>query len=590
MSVSGIASNFCRTTSMGMLDCDDPLQSITPICIAVIAVSAVAIARADFIYDGCRRLYVTLGRKDDVFAFRRNLKDPSWARSPEAEQYLARAIQEGKMGVYRLLRSVQVAVSDKCLILALENRRVNMIPDLLQECDLAAVDDEFNTPLMLAIQKGLLHEARQILSGLDPKVVNSQNKKGHTALHMAARERANFVRELIEAGADPAITCEGGRTPLHLAADQDNAESVGILLENGADVNAQDDEGNTPLHNTVNFQGARLKAAIALLESSRIDPNIYNKEGVMPLHDACAMTDAKDDMALLLLRSGKCNVIAQTRDEEASTPVEIVAELNGRGQQILIELVKQGAGTLGSDHISELFKGLFEVGSEEALIELARGIRDVDTLSEISIDGLSLPQTAVAYQMGRLRSVLASRGMTFDGDPDGRIREILFLQIAQVLRVIYDKIPIKVTEVRRLLEDIEGDQEVRESKQKSLESKQEARESMRPIGDQRQPALHGFIQDWITAYLVRCERHDQLRKSGRGSEVFMLATDGMGVPPLVKEVLPERLMKYNLAYLREMTLPTQFALIPETEVSLEDIRPHLPMLKHYLDAAVPCWV
>ena len=64
----------------------------------------------------------------------------------------------------------------------------------------------------------------------------------------------------------------------------------------------------------------------------------------------------------------------------------------------------------------------------------------------------------------------------------------------------------------------------------------------------------------------------------------------MGVPPLLKEVLPERLMKYNLAYLREMTLPTQFALIPETEVSLEDIRPNLPMLKQYLDAAVPSWV
>ena len=603
MSVSSIASAFCQTTTMGMLDCDDPLQSITPICVAMIAVSAVAITRADFIYDGCRRLYVTLDRKSGLLAIvhQKFLENPLWGKSPEAEQYLERAIREGKMSVYRyLLFNSNVKASDNCLILALEHRRDHIIPRLLHSCSTAAVDGDGNTPLMIAIQKGLPHVARKILSAHahsqkhllrdpDQKMINNQNKLGYTALHFAAQEHANLVRELVQAGADPTITCEGGETPLHLAADQDNAESVRILVEQGADVNARDDEGNTPLHKTVNYQGARLKAAKALLESSTIDPNIYNEEGVMPLHDACAMTDAKDDIALLLLRSGKCDVIAKTKDEDSSTPVEIVAGLKGRGQQILIELVKQGAGVLG--------KGLFEVGSEEALIELAREIREVESLSRISIKGLSLPQAAVAYQMGRLRSVLASKGVTFNGDPGGRVREILLSQIAEALRVIYDKVPVKVTEVRRLLEDIESKREARESKEESLESKRsdiestpEVREFKRSVDEQRQPELYGFIQDWITAYLARCQRHDQLRKNGKGSEVFMLVTDGMGVPPLLKEILPERLMKFDLAQLKEMPLPTQFAMVPETEVSLEDIQPYLPMLKQYLDVAVPSWV
>eukprot|EP00931_Biecheleriopsis_adriatica_P090947 TRINITY_DN64854_c0_g1_i1.p1 TRINITY_DN64854_c0_g1~~TRINITY_DN64854_c0_g1_i1.p1 ORF type:complete len:379 (+),score=65.61 TRINITY_DN64854_c0_g1_i1:91-1227(+) len=57
-----------------------------------------------------------------------------------------------------------------------------------------------------------------------------------------------LARALVAAGADVnAVWADRGCTPLHLAVEQGNRETVEFLVSNGAKVNAKDKEGRTPL-------------------------------------------------------------------------------------------------------------------------------------------------------------------------------------------------------------------------------------------------------------------------------------------------------------------------------------------------------
>jgi cytohesin len=54
------------------------------------------------------------------------------------------------------------------------------------------------------------------------------------------------VKLLLEAGADPNAAQDGGFTPLHSAANNDDRESAEALLAAGADPGLKTDEGKTP--------------------------------------------------------------------------------------------------------------------------------------------------------------------------------------------------------------------------------------------------------------------------------------------------------------------------------------------------------
>ena len=103
-------------------------------------------------------------------------------------------------------------------------------------------------------------------------------ENGRTPLHSAAGNgNAELVRRLLVNGANPNAKNKDGGTPLHDAARLGaNADTISALLEAGADIDARDNFGNTPLHAAAII--GRAIAARTLLGAGAT-PNLPNAHG-----------------------------------------------------------------------------------------------------------------------------------------------------------------------------------------------------------------------------------------------------------------------------------------------------------------------
>jgi uncharacterized protein len=81
---------------------------------------------------------------------------------------------------------------------------------------------------------------------------------------------ANEVASLLKQGADPNAGREGGRTALHLAADDGHLDVMQLLIDAGADVNAEDDSGRTVLGDAASSRDGK---AVKLLLNAGATPN-----------------------------------------------------------------------------------------------------------------------------------------------------------------------------------------------------------------------------------------------------------------------------------------------------------------------------
>ena len=86
-------------------------------------------------------------------------------------------------------------------------------------------------------------------------------------------------------------------TPLHLAAEQYGAETLGLLLDYGADINARDFIGSTPLMTASGTNPD--SSAILTLISAGVDVNELNSSGVSPLMFAALSNNINVVSALL---------------------------------------------------------------------------------------------------------------------------------------------------------------------------------------------------------------------------------------------------------------------------------------------------
>jgi uncharacterized protein len=112
--------------------------------------------------------------------------------------------------------------------------------------------------------------------------MTDRDRLGRTAVHYAAADGdADGLRVLLAGGAAVEAVDDVGWTPLHFAAQSQAPSVVEVLLAAGAAVDTADRHGNTPLWRAV-FCSQGEGATIRLLLEAGADPDRDNGHGMSP--------------------------------------------------------------------------------------------------------------------------------------------------------------------------------------------------------------------------------------------------------------------------------------------------------------------
>ncbi|MCX4427602.1 ankyrin repeat domain-containing protein [Streptomyces mirabilis] len=112
--------------------------------------------------------------------------------------------------------------------------------------------------------------------------MTDRDRLGRTAVHYAAADGdADGLRVLLAGGAAAEAVDDAGWTPLHFAAQAQAPSVVEVLLAAGAAVDTADRHGNTPLWRAV-FCSQGEGATIRLLLEAGADPDRDNGHGMSP--------------------------------------------------------------------------------------------------------------------------------------------------------------------------------------------------------------------------------------------------------------------------------------------------------------------
>lgn len=196
-----------------------------------------------------------------------------------------------------------------------------------QGADVDAQSSTGRTPLSLVI------EAQAGQSGfLDPESAMPGSGPGE------ADDAANsgMLLSLLEHGANAALPCAGGQTPLLQAVKSGLISTVKLLLEHGADVEIRDLDGRTPLLEAV--QAGDEQTVKTLLDyGAHIEAK--DKDGQTSLLKAAAICDTEPVVEILLQHGAK----TEARDHRGQTAL-LRAAKEGRESNVGI-LLSHGADT-----------------------------------------------------------------------------------------------------------------------------------------------------------------------------------------------------------------------------------------------------
>ncbi len=224
-----------------------------------------------------------------------------------------------------------------------------------------AKDNLGKTPIMLIIPRDKLSETYHLLIRYRADL-NQADTYGDTVLHTATMLKANssIIKSLVEGGADINARNKEGVTPLAIAIQAQDINTIKLLTENGASIHTQDthgksplsmafemsnevfeatlnenncqtqdSEGNTPLHIALinNAPMSKIQHIIGLTS----DVNIRNRDGDSPLYLAASKN--MEQIGKLLLEKG-ADIFSTNKDN--NSPLRLALKEGGKLQDWLI--------------------------------------------------------------------------------------------------------------------------------------------------------------------------------------------------------------------------------------------------------------
>ncbi|KZC13413.1 PREDICTED: BRCA1-associated RING domain protein 1-like [Dufourea novaeangliae] len=134
------------------------------------------------------------------------------------------------------------------------------------------------------------------------KNINKINTKGETILHSAClKNKIDYVKLLLAAGANPNTKDNAGWTPLQEVVSSGFVNLCKLLLENGASPNVPGLENRTALHEAVKSKNL---AVVKLLLQYSAKRNVYDKHGKKPVDYCESLEDAAWSEIWNILKDG----------------------------------------------------------------------------------------------------------------------------------------------------------------------------------------------------------------------------------------------------------------------------------------------
>ena len=200
---------------------------------------------------------------------------------------------------------------------------------LRQGVSVNAVNDDGNTGLILAAQKGHTEAVRLLLkAGADVNLANKED--GQTALLQACWDgHGETLRLLLENGANARHKKKGKRTALMYAARSGSADLTRLMLEKGVAVNDQNNEGQTAMM-YAHLDRQIAAARVLLAHGAEVDHR--DREGKTPLMWAAYYGSIK--LIRVLLEHGAdantrdgtgCDVLYYAKTGAAKKPAKMLA-------------------------------------------------------------------------------------------------------------------------------------------------------------------------------------------------------------------------------------------------------------------------
>ena len=210
---------------------------------------------------------------------------------------------------------------------------------LHHKADVAARDNDNNTPLDLALARGHKEVVDLLIQhGAD---VAARGKDNNARLHLAlARGHKEVVDLFIQHGADVAARDNDNNTPLDLALARGHKEVVDLLIQHGADVAARGKDNNARLHLAL---ARGHKEVVDLFIQHGADVAARDNDNKTPLHVA-AFRGHKEVVDLLIQHGAD----VAARDNDNKTPLHVAAF---RGHKEVVDLlIQHGADVAARDN------------------------------------------------------------------------------------------------------------------------------------------------------------------------------------------------------------------------------------------------